>query len=341
MTNGPSDPTPESPVDPRPLSPAVTVAVIAATTIVALLLGETVAGINGVVLALIFGLLLANVVLRRDTDHQVTRFVLGPWLKTSIVFLGAGVNLALLQDIAGRILIVIAIAIVIGLVMAYYVGRAMNIGRRPSILIGVGTAICGASAIAAVAPVIGAKKKEIAIALATIFTFNALALITYPIIGTWLGLDQTTFGAWAGVGVHDTATSIATGFAYGDPSGEIATLTKLTRTLFLVPVMLFLASRPPDPDTLDEKPRRFKYTIPWFIVGFVVMAIANTAGALGTVGDLLNEAAKIAVVAVVATTALSIRLREAAGLGRDVGIAGIATSLAVGVVSLGLLIILI
>lgn len=338
MTDEPS--TTGSEVEDRPLAPVLTGVVIAATTAVAMLLGEIVAGVNGVVIALILGLVLANVGFRRSPDERVTSFVLGPWLKTSIVLLGAGVDLALLQNIAGRILVVIAMGIATGIVAAYFVGRALHIGPRPAILIGVGTAICGASAIAAVAPVIGAKKKEIAIALATIFAFNALALLTYPILGAWMGLDQTTFGAWAGIGVHDTATSIATGFAYGEASGEIATITKLTRTLFLVPVMLFLASRERDHGGSDQRTRRFTYSIPWFIVGFIVLAVANTAGALGSFGDVLNDAAKVAIVAVVAATALSIRIRETLGLGRDVGIAGMATSVAVGVVALGALVLL-
>lgn len=329
-----------SEIDEHSSAPVLTGVVIAATTAVAMLLGEFVAGVNGVVIALILGLVLANVGFRRSPDERVTSFVLGPWLKTSIVLLGAGVDLALLQNIAGRILVVIAMGIATGIVIAYFVGRALNIGPRPSILIGVGTAICGASAIAAVAPVIGAKKKEIAIALATIFTFNALALLTYPILGAWMGLDQTTFGAWAGIGVHDTATSIATGFAYGEASGEIATITKLSRTLFLVPVILFLASRARDHGGSDQRTRRFTYSIPWFIIGFIVLAVANTAGALGSFGDVLNDAAKVAIVAVVAATALSIRIRETLGLGRDVGIAGMATSVAVGVVALGALVLL-
>ena len=169
--------------------------------------------------------------------------------------------------------------------------------------------------------------------LATIFTFNAVALVTYPLIGVVLGLGQVDFGTWAGAGVHDTATAIATGFAYGDTSGEVATLVKLTRTLFLIPMIVVLATR-----VRHEGPsgatRRISESFPWFVAGFVIMAFANTVGLLGSFGDPLNEIAKIAIVVVVASIALTLRFQRLARIGRNLAIAGMTTSLAVGLVAL-------
>ncbi len=328
-----------STVDGAPLSPVVTAALIAVTSLLGIAFGSSIAGVNAVVLALVFGLVIANVGPRRNLHDTVVDVVLGPWLKTSIVLLGAGVNLSLLSSIAGPVLAIIAVSVAIGLASAFVIGSKLRIGRRPSILIGVGTSICGASAIAAVAPIIGAKRDEMALALGTVFTFNAAALILYPILGTWMGLDQTLFGAWAGIGVHDTATSVATGFAYGDVAGEIATLTKLTRTLFLIPLILFLGSRASVLRPEGSEGPKPRVGIPWFIVGFVAFAIANTMGVLGSVGDVFNDIAKYAIVAVVAATALSLRLADVTRLGRDVAITGVAASLAVGVVSLAALLV--
>ena len=157
----------------------------------------------------------------------------------AIVLLGAGID-GLLLARGFETVIVMAIAIIVAIAVANYIGRLVKLPRRAATLVGVGTAICGASAIAGVAPILKSKKDEIGLALRTIFTFNAIAPLVYPLRGTLLQLSDNALGTRVGIGVHDTATSVATRFAFSESAGEIATVVKLARTLFLIPLIIFL-----------------------------------------------------------------------------------------------------
>lgn len=144
----------------------------------------------------------------------------------------------------------------------------LRIDRKNSYLISSGTAICGGSAIAAVAPVIDADENQTSLSLATIFILNAVALFVFPVIGHWLGMGQTQFGTWAAIAIHDTSSVVGAGAAYGEEALKVATTVKLTRALWIIPLSLVSA--------LIFRQKGKKIQIPWFIFWFVVAMLVNT-----------------------------------------------------------------
>jgi uncharacterized integral membrane protein (TIGR00698 family) len=210
----------------------------------------------------------------------------------------------------------------------------VGLSRETSMLIGVGTAICGASAIAAVAPIVKAKKEEVGLALGTIFIFNALALLTLPIIGLAAGMDSFVFGAWSGIAVHDTASAVATGFAYSPEAGEAATLVKLTRTLFLIPMVVFLAltySLKESAEPGESVGSSVRKTFPLFVLGFVATATANTLGFLGDLGGTVAGVGRLLVVGVVVAIGLSLGVGKIRAVGLALAITGMVAAVTVAV----------
>ncbi|HHF2993805.1 TPA: putative sulfate exporter family transporter [Vibrio diabolicus] len=159
-------------------------------------------------------------------------------LSYSIIGLGFGINfeqaLSVTSDGIGLIIATIAGTLIIGTIIA----RIIKLERVTAYLISSGTAICGGSAIAAVAPAIKAKDEQIGLALATVFVLNSIALFVFPVVGHALGLDQHTFGTWAAIAIHDTSSVVGAASAYGEEALTTATTLKLARALWIIPVAL-------------------------------------------------------------------------------------------------------
>ena len=166
---------------------------------------------------------------------------------------------------------VIGITLTVSIGLA--IGRLLGTQRDTSLLVTVGTAICGGSAIAAVAPVIRAKSDDISVALATVFFLNAVALFIFPPIGHHLHLDQAQFGIWSALAIHDTSSVVGAAMQYGSRALEIATTIKLTRALWIVPVTLIIGMAW---NRGEDKSRAAKPKRPWFILGFVAAAALVT-----------------------------------------------------------------
>ncbi|WP_267405459.1 MULTISPECIES: putative sulfate exporter family transporter [unclassified Chryseobacterium] len=188
-------------------------------------------------------------------------------LQISIVGLGFGLKLneALEAGKSGLILTVISIFTV--MILGYYIGKILKLERSLSYLISVGTAICGGSAIAATSPIIKPSTKQISLALAIIFTLNSIALFVYPAIGHWLNLSQEQFGLWCAVGIHDTSSVIGAASKYGNEALKIATMVKLARALWIIPMSLI---------TMIIFKKESKIKIPWFIGYFILAILLNT-----------------------------------------------------------------
>ena len=189
-------------------------------------------------------------------------------LQFSVVGLGFGMNLheSLKTGKEGMLFTIVSVAAV--LVLGIYLGKRLMMDRKTAYLISAGTAICGGSAIAAVGPVVKANDNEMSMALGTIFILNAIALFIFPTIGHLLDLTQEQFGMWAAIAIHDTSSVVGAGAAYGEKALEIATMVKLTRALWIIPitiVTMFLF-----------KQKGGKIAIPWFIFFFILAMVANT-----------------------------------------------------------------
>lgn len=217
-------------------------------------------------IALLMGLVIAQFIGHPylHLNHKATQIL----LQVSVVGLGFGMNVTSAMK-AGREGILFTIVSITGtLVMGFGLGKILKIERKTSYLISTGTAICGGSAIAAIAPVIKAEEKQISVALGTIFILNSIALFLFPAIGHFLNLSQTQFGLWCAIAIHDTSSVVGAASKYGTHALEVATTIKLARALWIIPVA-FLS-------TFLFKNPNSKIKIPWFIGLFVVAMIVNT-----------------------------------------------------------------
>lgn len=189
-------------------------------------------------------------------------------LQFSVVGLGFGMNFEDSLQTGKEGMLFTVISVVTVLLLGYYLGKKLLMDRKTAYLISAGTAICGGSAIAAVAPVLKANDNEISVSMGTIFILNAVALFIFPPIGHWIGMTQEQFGLWAAIAIHDTSSVVGAGAAYGEKALEIATMVKLTRALWIIPVAFVT--------TLLFKQKGNKISIPWFILFFVLAMLANT-----------------------------------------------------------------
>lgn len=213
-------------------------------------------------------------------------------LQASVVGLGAGMNLSVLGRVGlmgvGQTLVTLGVTLSAALLLA----RWLSTERTTSLLIGVGTAICGGSAIAAVAPAIGAKSEQSSLALAVVFLLNALALVVFPRVGGWAGLTPEQFGLWCALAIHDTSSVVGAAMSMGPVALAIGTTVKLARALWIIPLTLVLARV-----WKVQGPVR-KATRPWFIGGFVALAALVTwVPALAEPGQVIAEGARHVLVA--------------------------------------------
>lgn len=195
-------------------------------------------------------------------------------LQGSIIALGAGINLPEVLKVGTHAFGVTLVSIGLTLVLGEWLGRLLRVPRHTRTLIGVGTAICGGSAIAAITGVLKPKPHETAAALGIVFVLNAVALVLFPLVGYGLHLSQTAFGWWAALAIHDTSSVVGAGLAYGKESLALATTIKLARALWIVPVaFLFAHLEKRRSHTMGESNEaRPKVKFPWFILGFILAA---------------------------------------------------------------------
>ena len=189
-------------------------------------------------------------------------------LQAAVVGIGFGMNFnsAIRSGGAGMAMTVVSVVFV--MFAGWVLGRMMRVDGKVSYLVSAGTAICGGSAIAAVAPVVKADDSQISVSLGTIFTLNAIALFIFPPIGRILGLTEIQFGEWAAIAIHDTSSVVGAGAAYGAEALQTATLIKCTRALWILPLAFVT--------TLIMREKGAKVSIPWFIVFFVLAMLLNT-----------------------------------------------------------------
>lgn len=196
-------------------------------------------------------------------------------LQIAIVGLGFGLDFGKIIDAGRDGLVFTIITIFSTLTLGWLLSRSLAVPRRTSILLSCGTAICGGSAIAAIAPVIDAEHQEISVALACVFLLNFVALFVFPPLGHALDLTQAEFGLWAAIAIHDTSSVVGAAQAFGAEALEIATVIKLSRALWIVPlVLLFMALERRRRQGLSEPAPPIP--VPWFIGLFVLASVLRT-----------------------------------------------------------------
>lgn len=217
-------------------------------------------------IALILGFLFACILGNpfAHISHKATKWL----LKICVVGLGFGMNIQIAINASKQGLILTICSILITLFLGIIIGKLLKISTKTSHLLASGTAICGGSAIAAIAPIVNASEKEISVSLGTIFLLNSIALIIFPAIGHFLNLTQYQFGLWSAIAIHDTSSVVGAASSYGQEALQLATTVKLARALWIIPLSLLSA--------FIFKTENRKINIPWFIGLFILAMIINS-----------------------------------------------------------------
>lgn len=326
------------------------------------LLGKQFPVIGGPVIGMLSGILMAELVSKKSSKDVNTlpipgiRYTSKKLLQYAIILLGFSMNLKTVIEVGGQTLSVMVFTLSAAFLVAYFLGKALGLSGRTTTLIGVGTSICGGSAIAATAPVIGATEDEIAHSISTIFLFNLIAVVLFPFLGRLFGMSDLAFGIWAGTAINDTSSVVAAAVSWSDSSGnqaalELATIVKLTRTLMIVPITLFLAVyhtkraqliengslKVASSETLEPAPvkRSLAAIFPWFVLGFVAAALAGTLNILPAGwSNALTDLGKFMIVMAMSAIGLSTSLRKLLKNGLKPIFLGLCCWAAVAVVSI-------
>lgn len=290
----------------------------AALGLAAVALARVVPLVGPAVIAVVLGL---GVRLAFDPGRRVSAgvaFASRVVLQASIVLLGTGLALGTVVRVGAASLPVMLGTLAVGLVAGRLLGRSLAVPAPLRTLVTVGTAICGASAIAALATVVDVEAAEFAYAISTIFVFNIAAVLIFPAIGHALGLSQQAFGLWAGTAVNDTSSVVAAGYAYGHAAGAHAVVVKLTRTTLIVPIVLVqsvLARRRAGSGAEGSRAARARTIVPLFVILFVAAAGLNSLGLMDGFSQLSTRLALFLIAVALAAVGLSARPRQIAQTG--------------------------
>lgn len=301
------------------------------------------------VVVIVLSLPAANFVdLPRVFQHGVKEFE--KVLKAGIVFLGLGLSFARVLELGSTAIAVVLICIIVTPLFVYFIGRKAGLPEKLNILIGVGTTICGGTAIAITAPVISAGEDDVSYAIGTITLLGLVGMFIFPLIGHIFNLSQTAFGVWAGSAIHSTPQVVGAGFMYGDRAGEAATVTKLTRNLFMLPaamgIGIWWARR--ELSGVRDSTTGINYIkiFPLFLFGFIGLAVVRTIvdkyqfihpGYWMQATSLVNQIAKFLIMMGLAGIGLGSRFAGMRRIGYKPFLLGLVASVIVAVLSISLI----
>ncbi|MGB8211943.1 MAG: YeiH family protein [Anaerolineales bacterium] len=305
-----------------------------AVALAAYFLGTLIPVVGGPVLGITLGILVVSALKLPALSRKGIKFTSKYILQLAVVLLGFQMNAAGVIRVGQQSLLVICLTLTAAFLTAYFAGRLLQVNKKLTTLVGVGTAICGGSAIAAASSAINAEDQDISYSISTIFLFNVIAVFLFPLIGHLLKLSDTGFGMWAGTAINDTSSVVAAGFSFSNVAGNFATVVKLTRSLMIVPVTLVLAYL----TARAEKGRQnfnFARVFPWFVLGFLAAAILNSTGWIptGITGNLALTG-KFFIIMAMAAIGLNTSIQAFVKAGPKALILGAATWSAVALSSL-------
>ena len=320
-----------------------------AIAIPAWFLGKAVPVVGGPVFSILIGMIVTLFLKKKDPFKSGITFVSKKVRQCAVVLLGFGLNLTVILQTGKQSLPIIVGTICTALLLAAILRRAFRIPDKTATLIGVGSSICGGSAIAAAAPVIGADDEEVAQSISVIFFFNVLAALIFPAFGTFLGFSTTSgeaFGIFAGTAVNDTSSVTATAATWdslyhlGSATLDKAVTVKLTRTLAIIPITLGLAFLQTRKTTTSEKSISLKKIFPMFILYFILASVATTiVSAAGINADIftpLKTLSKFFIVLAMAAIGLNTNIVKLVRGGAKPIALGACCWVAIALVSLGM-----
>ena len=238
-------------------------------------------------------------------------------LKVAIILLGASLSVGTIVTVGKMTFLVMLFTFAVCFGVGYFVRKLFRLNWKLGNLISAGTGICGGSAVAAIAPVIDADDKDIAFALSSTFLFDMVMVALYPIMGRALHMSDIAYGIWAGTSVNDTASVVASGYAFSEMAGDFATMVKLTRTIAIIPTVLVFAyvgmrmkKKEMQAANQGQKVKLVKI-VPWFIGGFLLLAVLNSVGWIpAAASGVLKGASKFLMVAALAAIGLGTSLTD-------------------------------
>lgn len=237
-------------------------------------------------------------------------------LKCAIILLGASLSIRTILSVGKMTFFVMVFTFAMCFGGGYFVRKLFGLNWKLSNLISAGTGICGGSAVAAIAPVIDADDKDIAFAMSSTFLFDMVMVALYPLMGKALGMTDMAYGIWAGTSVNDTASVVASGYAFSEAAGDFATMVKLTRTIAIIPTVLVFAyigtrMKRREMQTATGKKVDIVKVIPWFIGGFLALALLNSTGCIpAQVSAMIKTASKFLMVSALAAIGLNTSLTD-------------------------------
>jgi uncharacterized integral membrane protein (TIGR00698 family) len=326
---------------PRPLGIFPGLLLALAIGLLALLLGDREPLIGGPVFGIVLGVLARNLFAPGERFDAGIRFGGQQVLQWSIVMLGFGLSLGQVATTGLESLWVTLVTMSTAFLAAWLLGRGLGVHNKLAILIGVGTAICGGSAIAAVTPIIRPDDHDTAFAISTIFLFNLVAVLLFPLLGHLMHLSDLGFGLWAGTAINDTSSVVAAGYSYSHAAGNYATIVKLTRSTLIIPISLVLVSY-----VAAREKRRYKQqgqvgrfslarVFPWFILWFLVASAVRTAGLIpSAIQPALHILAELMIIVALTAIGLAANLGRMARTGVRPIVLGLGVWVAVAVSSL-------
>ncbi|SNU00538.1 conserved hypothetical integral membrane protein [Ruaniaceae bacterium KH17] len=310
----------------------------AVIALVSTAIGRVVPIVGSAIPAVVIGVVV-GLVIKPDTRFRPgitysSRFL----LQLAVAVLGSQLSLRSIVEVGVESLPVMLTSLTMCLVVAWLLGRALGVDRELRTLIGVGTGICGASAIAAVSPVIKARNASISYAISTVFLFNLIAVLVFPFVGHALGMTPHAFGLFAGTAVNDTSSVVAAASVFSAAALGFAVVVKLVRTLMIIPITIGLAAMEARREGADGGRVSISRLIPWFLIGFLVMAALVSAGVFS---DFAVAALREVSIFLIATALAAIGLSTNLGAIRSAGLKPLALggvlSLTVACTTLGMM----
>ncbi len=277
--------------------------------------------IGASVIALFLGMAINSYKKPHECMAEGLNFTSKKLLKFAIILLGASLSIGTILTVGQHSLTVMLFTLATCFGGGYFIGRALGLNWKMSNLISAGTGICGGSAIAAIAPVIDADDTDIAFGMSATFIFDMIMILLFPIMGEMLGLSDMAYGLWAGTAVNDTSSVVAAGYAFSEAAGDYATMVKLTRTIAIIPTVLVFAVismnvkkkelAAAGGGELTHTKVNMASIIPWFILGFLGLAIVNSLGLIPVaISTGLKEASKFIMVMSLAAIGLKTDFRS-------------------------------
>lgn len=291
--------------------------------------------VGGTLIALILGMLLNPIFSNNSKVDEGLQWTSKNILRAGIILAGVSLSFSQVFQAGKYAIILMLFTLTTAFGVGYLCKKVFKINWKLASLLSISTAICGGTAVATLGPTIKAKHRDIAYAISATFIFDLFTVIAFPWIGQLLNMTDTSYGLWIGTAVNDTSSVVAAGYAFSDVAGSLATIVKLTRTLFIVPIVLIFSWIYARKETTSPTDRvNIKQIFPWFIGGFLIVVAINSTGIIpSSMVNQLSFLSKFFLSMALAAIGLRTSIKEVAGVGITPMIAGVIIDTSVVIVS--------